>query len=113
LNVNAKLWNKFNVYASGRYRSPTQTLYAENRATYNFDCGVRVDFFKRKLSIHISVWDLFNWNKQENLINNPYYISSSTNRVTNSRAISLGLTFRFGKMELENRAKTGESMGSM
>ena len=63
--------------------------------------------------MHISVWDLFNWNKQENLINNPYYISSSTNRVTNSRAISLGLTFRFGKMELEHKAKTGESMGSM
>ena len=108
LNVNAKLWNKFNVYASGRYRSPTQTLYAENRATYNFDCGVRADFFKRKLSIHISVWDLFNWNKQENIINNPYYISSNTNKVVNSRSISAGLTFRFGKMELENRAKTGE-----
>lgn len=108
LNVNAKLWNKFNVYASGRYRSPTQSLYAENKATYNFDCGVRADFFKRKLSIHISVWDLFNWNKQENIINNPYYTSYNSNKVVNSRSISAGLTFRFGKMELENRAKTGE-----
>ena len=113
LNVNAKVWEKFNIYASGRYRSATETLYAESKPTYSIDCGVRADFFKRKLSMHISVWDLFNWNKSENIINNPYYISSSTNRVTNSRAISLGLTFRFGKMELENRAKTGESMGSM
>lgn len=108
LNVNAKLWNKINVYASGRYRSPTQSLYAENKATYNFDCGVRADFFKRKLSIHISVWDLFNWNKQENVINNPYYTSYNSNKVLNSRSISAGITFRFGKMELENRAKTGE-----
>lgn len=111
LNVNAKLWNKFNVYASGRYRSPTQSLYAENKATYNFDCGVRADFFKRKLSIHISVWDLFNWNKQENVINNPYYISYNSNKVVNSRSISAGITFRFGKMELENKAKTGELGG--
>lgn len=113
LNVNAKVWDKFNIYASGRYRSATETLYAESKPTYSIDCGVRADFFKRKLSMHISVWDLFNWNKSENVINNPYYISYSSDRVTNSRAISLGLTFRFGKMELENRAKTGESMGSM
>lgn len=113
LNVNAKVWEKFNIYASGRYRSATETLYAESKPTYSIDCGVRADFFKRKLSMHISVWDLFNWNKSENITNNPYYISYNSNRVTNSRAISLGLTFRFGKMELENRARTGEVQGAM
>ena len=113
VNLWIKLLDKFQVYASGRYRSPTQSLYAEDRATYNIDCGVRADFFKRKLSAHISVSDLFNWNKSENLINNPYYISYSSNQVINSRYISAGLTFRFGKLELEHRAKTGVMGGGM
>ncbi len=107
VNAWAKLWNRFEVFASARYRSPTQALYSESKATYSIDCGVRADFLKRKISVHVNVRDIFNWNKTEDITNNPYYISYNSNRITNSRFISAGLTFRFGKMELENRVKTG------
>ena len=114
LNVWAKLWNKLEVHASGYYRSPTQSLYAEREASYAINCGLRADFFDKKMSVHLNVNDIFNWNKWDNNTSNPYYISYSSFKF-NSRSISAGVTFRFGKMELERRAREGgeDSGGEM
>ena len=106
LNVWAKLWNKLEIHASGNYRSPRQSLFAESLANYSINCGLRADFFDRKMSVHINVNDIFNWNKWDNNTTNPYYISYSSFKF-NSRSISAGLVFRFGKMELERKAQTG------
>lgn len=106
LNVWAKLWNKLEIHASGNYRSPQQSLFAERHANYSINCGLRADFFDRKMSVHINVNDIFNWNRWDNNTTNPYYISYSSFR-HNSRSISAGLVFRFGKMELERHAQTG------
>ena len=106
LNVWAKLWNKLEIHASGNYRSPQQSLFAEKLANYSINCGLRADFFDRKMSVHINVNDIFNWNKWDNNTTNPYYISYSSFKF-NSRSISAGLVFRFGKMELERKAQTG------
>jgi outer membrane receptor protein involved in Fe transport len=106
LNVWAKVWNKLEIHASGYYRSPTQTLYAEREASYAINCGLRADFFDKKMSVHLNVNDIFNWNKWDNNTSNPYYISYSSFKF-NSRSISAGITFRFGKMELERQAREG------
>ena len=106
LNVWAKLWNKLEIHASGNYRSPQQSLFAERHANYSINCGLRADFFDRKMSLHINVNDIFNWNRWDNNTTNPYYISYSSFKF-NSRSISAGLVFRFGKMELERKAQTG------
>ena len=106
LNVWAKLWNKLEIHASGNYRSPKQSLFAESHANYSINCGLRADFFDRKMSVHINVNDIFNWNRWDNNTTNPYYISYSSFKF-NSRSISAGLVFRFGKMELERKAQTG------
>lgn len=106
LNVWAKLWNKLEVHASGYYRSATQTLYAERRPSYSINCGLRADFFDKKMSVYLNANDIFNWNKWDNNTYNPYYISYSSYKY-NSRSISAGVTFRFGKMELENKAREG------
>lgn len=106
LNVWAKLWNKLEVHASGHYRSATQSLYAERKPSYSINCGLRADFFDKKMSVHVNVNDIFNWNKWDNDTNNPYYISYSSYKF-NSRSISAGVTFRFGKMELERQARQG------
>ncbi len=106
LNVWAKLWNKLEVHASGYYRSATQTLYAQREPSYSINCGLRADFFDKKMSVHLNVNDIFNWNKWDNNTSNPYYISYSSYKF-NSRSISAGVTFRFGKMELERRAREG------
>ena len=106
LNLWAKLWNKLEIHASGNYRSPQQSLFAERHANYSINCGLRADFFDRKMSLHINVNDIFNWNRWDNNTTNPYYISYSSFKF-NSRSISAGLVFRFGKMELERKAQTG------
>ena len=74
--------------------------------TYSVDFGLRSDFWKRKVSVFINVQDIFNWTKSRNNITNPYYMTYSSNGYT-SRFISAGVTFRFGKIEMESQARTG------
>ena len=112
LNLWAKLWNKLEIHASGHYRSATQSLYAERRPSYSINCGLKSDFFDKKMTVFLNVNDIFNWNSWDNNTYNPYYISYSTYRF-NSRSISLGVTFRFGKMELESQARQGGDSGEM
>ena len=107
LNLWAKLWNKLEVTASGYYSSPTQSLFSERLASYGINAGLRADFFDRKLSVYVNANDIFNWNKWGKTNYSPYVESTSTYK-PNSRSIAVGLTFRFGKMELEQRARQGE-----
>ena len=112
VNAWAKVFDQYQVTASLRYTSPTLSLMSERKARYSFDMGVRSDFFNRKLSVFINVQDIFNWGGRfgsgsENT--NPYYLSDATNKMTNSRYISAGITLRFGKLELEKNAKEGSS----
>ncbi len=107
LNYWAKLFKILEINASANYRSPTKSLYIENKATYSIDCGLRADFFKRKLSVFVNVRDIFNWNKQEVNTESLYYKAYSSTKY-NSRYISAGFTLRFGKIELENQSKNGQ-----
>ena len=114
VNLWAKLWNKLEVHASGYYRSATQSLYAERRPSYAINCGLRADFFDKKMSVFVNANDIFNWNTWDNNTYNPYYISYSSYKY-NSRSVSVGVMFRFGKMELEQAARQGgaEDTGGM
>ena len=110
LNCWAKVLDKYQIFASANYSSPTISLAAERKARYFLNCGVRADFFKRKLSAFINVQDIFNWGKtigSGSSTTNPYLLSESNSFTLNSRYISAGITLRFGKMELENRTKEG------
>ena len=111
LNGWAKLFNRYQVHASARYSSPSKSLFTETRANYSVNCGVRSDFFKRKMSVYVNVQDIFNWGKKVgsgNGTTNPYYLSFNNKKVMNSRYISAGITFRFGKMELEKKTSSEE-----
>ena len=107
LNLWAKLWNKLEVTASGYYSSPTQSLFSERHARYGINAGLRADFFDRRLSVYVNANDIFNWNSWGNSNFSPN-VQSTSNSKYNSRSVSVGLTFRFGKMELEQRARQGE-----
>ena len=106
LNMWAKLWNKVEVTASGYYSSPTQYLFNEWHARYGINAGLKADFFDRKMSVFINANDIFNWNSWGESNYSPY-VESTSNSKFNSRSVSVGLTFRFGKMELEQRARQG------
>jgi len=106
LNFWAKLWKFLEVNASGNYRSKTKTIFLEELPSYSINCGLRSDFWDKKISVFLNVQDIFNWNKERNNSTNPYYIAYSS-RKWNSRFISAGITFRFGKIEMESKARTG------
>ena len=82
------------------------------KARYFLNMGLRSDFFKRRMSVFVNVQDIFNWGAtigSGSSNTNPYYLSDSTRKMLNSRYISAGVTFRFGKLELERDAKEGEN----
>ena len=110
LNTWAKVWNNYQIFASANYSSPTISLAAERKARYYLNFGVRADFFKRKMSVFVNVQDIFNWGKtvgSGSSNTNPYLLSESNSYTVNSRYISAGVTFRFGKMELERSSQSG------
>ena len=112
LNFWAKLWKVLEVNASANYRSKSVNLFTTTLPNYSIDCGLRAEFWKRRISVHLDVHDIFNWNKTSTDVNNPYYVVSSTSR--NSwfgRSIRAGITFKFGKMELESQAQQGQGGG--
>jgi outer membrane receptor protein involved in Fe transport len=106
LNFWAKVWKFLEINASGNYRSKTKTLFLEEEPVYSINLGLRADFWKRKISVFLNVQDIFNWNKRETLTTNPYFEMYDSTKYT-SRFISAGVTFRFGKLELEQQARTG------
>ena len=106
MNLWAKLWNKLEVTASGYYNSPTQMLFSDWHARYGINAGLKADFFDRKLSVFVNANDIFNWGGWGESNYSPTVVSTSDSKF-NSRSISVGLTFRFGKMELEQRARQG------
>lgn len=93
LSTWAKLWDKFEVHATAYYNSPTQTLFATNQTAYGIDCGLRADFFNKRLSVLLNAYDIFNWNKEDNYTFNPYYISYSSYKES-SRYLSLEVVYR-------------------
>jgi len=109
LNFWAKLWKFLEVNASGYYRSKTKGVYVEYAPTYSINCGLRSDFWDKKISVYLNVQDIFNWGRERSNNTNPYYVYYHSTKY-NSRFISAGVTFRFGKIELENQAKTGGNM---
>ena len=112
VNAWAKVFDQYMLTMSANYNSPTIGLMSERKARYFFNIGARSDFFKRRLSVFVNVQDLFNWGARYgsgSTNTNPYYLSDSTRKMLNSRYISAGVTLRFGKLELEQRAKEGDS----
>lgn len=110
VNAWAKLFDQLQLTAAANYSSPTLGLMSTRGARYFLNMGLRSDFFKRKVSVFVNVQDIFNWGAKYGSTNenyNPYYLTNSTNKMLNSRYISAGITFRFGKLELEQQAKEG------
>ena len=112
VNAWAKVFNQLQLTASANYNSPTISLMSERKARYYLNFGARSDFFNRKLSVFVNVQDIFNWGARigsGSTNTNPYYLTDNTRKMLNSRYISAGITLRFGKLELEQRAKEGDT----
>ncbi|MDR0605676.1 MAG: outer membrane beta-barrel protein [Bacteroidales bacterium] len=111
LNFWAKLWKVLEVNLSGNYRSKTASLFQIEQPVYSINGGLRADFWKRKISVYLNVQDIFDWNRSKNNTTNPYYIAYNSTKYK-SRYISVGISFRFGKIEMENQAQMGRQMNT-
>ncbi|MBO7082370.1 MAG: outer membrane beta-barrel protein [Bacteroidales bacterium] len=106
LNLWTKLWNRLEVTASSYYSSPTPSLFYEWHSRFGVNAGLKADFFDRKMSVFVNANDIFNSNSWGASNYSPY-VQSNTDSKYNSRSIYVGVTFRFGKMELEQMARQG------
>ncbi len=106
LNIWTKLWQKLEVFANAHYSSPKLGLYSLSVANKGVDFGVSSDFFNRKMSVYINVNDIFGMAEWGSNTTAPNYQTTGSQHF-NSRFVSVGLTWRFGKMELESKARQG------
>lgn len=110
----AKLWNKLEVFVSGRYNSPSHgwSKLQVNHERKAIDLGMSADFFDRKLSLYFNASDIFNWSSWGTTNINPYNTTTYDSKYV-TRYVTFGATLRLGKMELESRAQTGAREGSV
>ena len=108
LNCWANIAGRLRLNLSGNYASPTQALFVERQRGYTIDMGLSADFWEKRLSAMLNVTDLFNWNHSQSWNTNPFLLGYTTSH-TDSRFVTLSLTLRFGKMELQPLAREGDS----
>ena len=106
VNLWAKLWNKLEVFANAHYTSPRLGLYSLSVANKGIDLGCSADFFERQLSVFFNVNDVFGMAEWGENTTAPAYQTTGS-RKFDSRFVSVGLTWRIGKMELESKARQG------
>ncbi|MCR4659882.1 MAG: outer membrane beta-barrel protein [Bacteroidales bacterium] len=106
LNVWAKLWNRLEVFANAHYSSPRMGLYSMSVANKGVDFGVSSDFYDRRLSVFLNVNDIFGMAQWGENSTAPLYKTTGSYQY-DSRFVSLGITWRMGKLELEGKARQG------
>jgi hypothetical protein len=98
--------NKLEVFANAHYSSPRLGLYSLTVANKGIDLGCSADFFNRQLSVYFNVNDIFGMAEWGSNTTAPQYQTTGSQQF-DSRFVSLGLTWRIGKMELESKARQG------
>ena len=106
LNMSAKLWNKLDVFVNGKYTGRSIEFLSRNEPFFNVDFGMSTDLLNRRLSLYFKINDLFNSYKSHSISTNPYF-AEDYRWSYNSRYVGLGLTWRIGKIELENKGRQG------
>ena len=112
LNAWTKLWGWLQVFANVHYASPSLSLYSLSNTRKGVDVGLSTDLLDNRLSIYVNANDIFRWQNWGSTGTNPLYQSTSTTQWTSSY-VSLGVTWRIGKMELSGRAREGGDTGGM
>lgn len=107
LNTWAKLWDRLQLFGTLSYSTRRLTLMQYGEPIFTADAGVSADLWQRRLSLYLNIKDIFASNVQQWGIVNPY-LATTGRRSASSRYVSVGVTFRFGKLELESRARKHE-----
>lgn len=82
---------------SCNYRSARLTPQGKRYGTFVMNAGMRQDLLKKKMSVIVTVSDLFKTLKYKNEINSAYFNELSIGR-RDAQIIYLGISYRFGKV---------------
>ena len=94
------------VFVNGKFFGQQIELLSRNEPYFNVDFGLSTDLFDRHLSLYFKVNDFLKSSNTHTVSTNPYY-SEDYRWSYNSRFVSLGLTWRIGKMDLESKGRQG------
>ncbi len=106
LNARTKLWGKVDVFVNSQFVGHQIEFLSRSEPFFNVDFGFSTDLFDRHLSLYFQVNDLFKSYNSHTVSTNPYY-AEDYRWSYNSRFVSLGLTWRIGKMDLESKGRQG------
>lgn len=93
-------YKNIRMHIIGNYRSASDNIFGRTEPDYWINASLNADFFKRKLSLRLGMMDVFNWMERVSSTSTPTYISLSSSK-HRSQFVNFGITFRFGKIELE------------
>jgi outer membrane receptor protein involved in Fe transport len=91
---------RFNI--TGIYRAANETMTGSVDDNYFINATASADLLKRKLSLRLGMMDVFNMMERNVTTSNPNYIYLSSSK-RKSQYLTFGITFRFGKIELEQK----------
>ena len=82
---------------SANYRSSRLTPQGKIYPSFVFNLGVRQDFFKKKVSLLLTVSDLFRTQREKSELNSGYLMQERAGR-RDAQIFYIGLSYRFGKV---------------
>ena len=116
---NAKLGLSFNLTKStmlqlnGFYRAAELSPQGRELPVYSLNIGMRQDFLKKKLSVLLTVSDIFNTLRWASEINTPIMVENMIGK-RRSQIIYLGLSWRFGSnAKKQDDLKFDDRMGAL
>ena len=108
LNVTGKLWKVLQIYANARYSTAALSLMSKSQPSFQLDLGASADLLEGRLSLFLNWQDILATAQSGSVGLNPYY-QSNYSYTWGSRAVTFGITWRIGKMELQSLAREGVS----
>lgn len=108
LNVTGKLWKVLQIYANARYSTAALSLMSKSQPSFQLDLGASAELLKGRLSLFLNWQDILATAKSGDVGLNPYY-QTNFSYTWGSCAVTFGITWRIGKMELQSLAREGVS----
>lgn len=88
-------WNKTDVQVSYNYMGPRATPQGRLLSMYSMDLGFKKDIYKEKLSLSVSLNDVFN-NRRFKIEMADFNFNSNVYRKRETRILTVNLTWKFG-----------------
>ncbi|NNC85878.1 MAG: TonB-dependent receptor [Bacteroidia bacterium] len=97
---------KLSIQTSLRYRSPTEGVQGERKASYSWDAGASMDILKGKGTVSLNARDLLNSRKRRSETVGENFISTSEFQ-WRSRTVTLGFNYRINQKKQRTRGGGG------